>query len=872
MPPSTSDLRNYFGATTRARDPNASIQFLREHPGALEDFDAVFAEPGFDELPTRIGRFELRSILGRGGMAVVVRAFDTERGGDVALKLARIHQERSVQALREESRGLARVDHPHVVRVHSFGEVDGFCWMAMELVQGRSLAGWIAEAQVVGARRRFRAPRLEPRRLATVLRWTAELASGLAAVHAAGLVHRDIKPSNVMIREDGSACLIDFGLVQDEGVASWSTRVLEGTLPYMSPEQTLGGLLAVDRGSDVYALAATMYEALCGRRTVDVKERDQLLVSIAFGEVPEMSRWVRGVPVAVRAIFARALLKDRTRRYPDAEQLVEDLQAHLAGRPTVHARPALGGRLREFCRRRAGLVAAGVAVVGFAALFWGRTAWLHAEARGELLAAVEDRFGAQERRDGLELLATGLEEFGGDAGFVSWCAENRVALLDHATSVILGELGPRVRELEARTDFASLDALAAYLCELPGNQAFTFLVVLLDYYRNGAESALGLLDQRRGDGPPELLVLDLECLLHAVVGDQEAYLRCARSLEGISASALRLDELLFRATRLIVAVGRARSDPGFVVGSTDGLLEEAELVLRLFDRVGSPSLLSSALGALVAMERGDYGSAAGRLDALVSEIGTPPPWIGLYHVLGAALHADGIPVDPLAALLARYPEQRLQLAWWLAGQCASFGRPALAVDLVLAEPGLVPRGAVEIRQLAAWGARLAGDEDWVRADLALERILEIGSQRARSAELRPLVGSLLGFWIWTGVRHLDREVATGRPAPAEFVRGFLAMLDARLVLARDFTSAAATEGEGGVVDDLALAAGEVAVAVCGRRLAGDAPHAVGELDEAVVHFEVVADSVVGAEPRREAEVAGAREVIARLLRWALRDG
>jgi hypothetical protein len=170
-----------------------------------------------------------------------------------------------------------------------------------------------------------------------VIGWFRDVTQALGALHKAGLIHRDVKPSNIVIGEDGCPRLIDFGLVREEGAATDLPRVLAGTIPYMSPEQTLGGAVALAPASDLYSLAATFHEALCGRRVAEVAGRSSMLERIAFVPVPPPSRVARGVPRSLDPIFEKALAKNPADRYPNAAELAEDLDCWIGDRPFRHA-------------------------------------------------------------------------------------------------------------------------------------------------------------------------------------------------------------------------------------------------------------------------------------------------------------------------------------------------------------------------------------------------------------------------------------------------------------------------------------------------------------------------------------------------------
>ena len=194
---------------------------------------------GGERRPVRVGRFEIRRRLGRGGLGVVYAAFDPELDREVALKLVR--PDRSAgddrERLLREARAMARLAHPNVVPVYEVGYDDDRVFLAMERVPGRTLREWLQT----------------PRTWREIVRMFLQAGRGLAAAHDAKLVHRDIKPDNVLVGDDGRARVTDFGLAHDDDAVG-------GTPAYMAPEQRAGG--AVTAAVDQYAFAISLREAL----------------------------------------------------------------------------------------------------------------------------------------------------------------------------------------------------------------------------------------------------------------------------------------------------------------------------------------------------------------------------------------------------------------------------------------------------------------------------------------------------------------------------------------------------------------------------------------------------------------------------------
>ena len=426
------DLLERCVAAWQDEGPTAAEALLAAHPdladaarqglaallraGLLDDDDAEARD-----LPTTIGGYRVRALLGRGGMGAVFLAHDAAAGRDVAIKV--VHPQllwygRARERFRREVRALARLDHRGIVAIHQFGEDAGVPFFVMEHVPGASLATVLA--QVAG-----RAPAtLTGRDLRAVLgaaatdaaavhdaepwwrvvvRLLAQVADALHYAHRRGVVHRDVKPSNVLIDGHGRARLVDFGLSRAAGEGELTrTRTTIGSEPYMAPEQSGDGGGDLDGRADVFALCATLYEALTLRPPFGsggTATRDR----IRDGDLVPPSRVVRGLPRDLDAVCAVALDAEPRRRHATAGAFADDLRAVLDGAPVL-ARP-LGplARLWRHARRRpvaATATAAAVllAVGAPATVAWQqyqagqrvRTALARAERNRDLaLAAVE---------------------------------------------------------------------------------------------------------------------------------------------------------------------------------------------------------------------------------------------------------------------------------------------------------------------------------------------------------------------------------------------------------------------------------------------------------------------------------------------------
>jgi hypothetical protein len=276
---------------------------------------------------THVGRYVVAERLGAGGMGVVYAAVDSELHRRVALKLLRPDQggdtgSHGRERLLREARTLARLSHPNVVTVFDVGTHHGHLFLAMELVDGGSLTGWLRE-------------RREPDEIIDRM---IEAGRGLAAAHSAGVVHRDVKPDNILIGSDGRARVTDFGLARqgdatptlDERVTPapggtldvlTRTGTLMGTPVYMPPEQLQG---QTNPQTDQWSFCATFYEALAGVRPFPVDKLDERLAAIKDGRIAAPLPG-RRVPAWLRQIISRGLRADPAARWPSMSAVVTAL-------------------------------------------------------------------------------------------------------------------------------------------------------------------------------------------------------------------------------------------------------------------------------------------------------------------------------------------------------------------------------------------------------------------------------------------------------------------------------------------------------------------------------------------------------------------
>ncbi|MBL8794094.1 MAG: serine/threonine protein kinase, partial [Planctomycetia bacterium] len=273
--------------------------------------------------------YRVDRVLGRGGMGVVYLAEQVGLKRRVALKMIRssgLAGAEDFSRFRAEAEAIARLQHPNIVQIYEVGDQDGNPFFSLEFVAGGAL-----DKKLDGAP--------QPAQSAATL--TIALARGVHAAHQAGIVHRDLKPANVLLTEDGTPKVTDFGLAKQLDNASGQTHSgsVMGTPSYMAPEQAHGHNEEIGPPADVYALGAILYEQLTGRppfRGATVYETlDQVK---ALDPVPP-SRLQPSVPRDLETICLKCLQKEAAKRYATASDLADDLQRYLDGEP-IHARRA----------------------------------------------------------------------------------------------------------------------------------------------------------------------------------------------------------------------------------------------------------------------------------------------------------------------------------------------------------------------------------------------------------------------------------------------------------------------------------------------------------------------------------------------------
>jgi len=311
------------------------------------------------ERPAVIGRYRILRLIGEGGMGAVYEAEQDHPRRTVALKIIKtgMATPELLRRFEQESQALGRLQHPGIAQIHEAGTVDtGFGpqpYFAMEFIRGRSPRDY-AEANHLGAADR--------------LRLMIKICDAVHHAHQRGLIHRDLKPGNILVDDAGQPKILDFGVARvtdSDARATLQTDMgqLVGTLAYMSPEQALADPLDIDTRSDVYSLGVILYELLSGRLPYNVSKKVHEAIQAIREEDPaRLSTSNRTFRGDIETIVAKALEKERERRYASAAEMAADIQRYLSDEPIVARRPSTSYQLQKFARRNRVLVA-GVATV-----------------------------------------------------------------------------------------------------------------------------------------------------------------------------------------------------------------------------------------------------------------------------------------------------------------------------------------------------------------------------------------------------------------------------------------------------------------------------------------------------------------------------
>jgi hypothetical protein len=305
------------------------------------------SQPGLGKL----GRFELKELLGQGAYGRVYRAYDPQLDREVALKVPIFGPEdkHKIQRFSAEAKAAARLRHPNIVPTYESGQIGAQYYIAAQFVAGQTLAQRLVQS---------------PPDFRQAAEWIRQLANGLAYAHAAGIVHRDIKPENIMLDERGVPHIMDFGLAKrtnDDSAMTTDGSIL-GTPAYMSPEQARGELAAVGPQSDQYSLGVVFYQMLTGKKPFEGSPHTVIAKVVAM-EPPTPRSINRDIPEDLESICEIAMNKNAAERYPSCAEFGDDVARWLGGYET-EARPLSGfERGWRWCRRNSVVAGLGTAVV-----------------------------------------------------------------------------------------------------------------------------------------------------------------------------------------------------------------------------------------------------------------------------------------------------------------------------------------------------------------------------------------------------------------------------------------------------------------------------------------------------------------------------
>jgi serine/threonine-protein kinase len=258
--------------------------------------------------PTKIGKYEIVSVLGRGGMGVVYKARDPQLDRLVAIKMILGVDPSLLKRFEVEARSTASLQHPNIVTIYDFGDQDGSPYLVMEYLEGTSLESVISSGQALS--------------LTSKLSICVDICGGLQYAHERGIIHRDVKPANVMLLSDGSVKIVDFGIARigDTGISR--TEVI-GSLHYMSPEQFQSQPL--DSRTDIFSTGVVLYRLLTGALPFQAPAEAAVIYQIIHEAPPPVSACAEGCPQELDSIVSKALAKNRDDRYLSSRDLAFDL-------------------------------------------------------------------------------------------------------------------------------------------------------------------------------------------------------------------------------------------------------------------------------------------------------------------------------------------------------------------------------------------------------------------------------------------------------------------------------------------------------------------------------------------------------------------
>ncbi|RME39192.1 MAG: serine/threonine-protein kinase [Planctomycetota bacterium] len=676
----------------RPRPPQGSDRKVADRP---EDSSI----PGPEEGPLsgrRLGEFELREPIGRGGMGVVYRAWQVPLNRMVAVKVLNPQVSASPHAVarfRREAQAAAKLHHRHIVPIFALGEEGGLYYYAMELVEGPSLHRIIVEARgrtgETGSdvdQEDDPTVRLTPGSDAAVTRplhrgvrssgtsaaaWTipagrpteeaqfdqiahqmACVADALAYAHDEGVIHRDIKPHNLLFGSDGHLRISDFGLARlTEQPGVTVTGEMIGSPLYMAPEQLRGESTGPDRRADIYALGATLYEWLALVPPYPGRTREQVISLILTSEAPPVRSHNPAVPPALELICMKAIERDLRRRYSSAAEMRDDLRRYLDKRPVRARRASWPQRVRRFTRRhQIGVVAAAAAAIALVLIGMLVSKERQVRSREAAVAQVQE-----ENRRLRDLLMSLPLEVGGPLRLAEAAAPVLEEVVGGAGKAAVpkpsGADPSAVSNPRAVARRMARDLYTAFVPNGWPEEETTLPPLLADALQHGFDdpqaAATSLESYRRTAGPQadRYPVERLLTALYGVLGDGEAMLAAAERLQKLQPE--RAESYLWR--------GLAR----LLAGKTEAALADARRSLEL----ASDPVWVFALQGLIRFDKEEYVDALASFNAaLDAQPHHVIALLGRASIRAQLGNADGAIAD-LTAVLEMEPDNADVLAF-----------------------------------------------------------------------------------------------------------------------------------------------------------------------------------------------------------------
>lgn len=275
-----------------------------------------------DLIGKTLGQFEILEEIGRGGMATVYSARQLSMNRTVAVKVLPrhfMHDPGFIERFEREVEVISQLEHPHILPIYDYGELDGMPYIAMRYLGGGSMAQWVRRGRI---------------KVQDLVKPLTQISQAMDYAHQQGIIHRDLKPGNIMLDEGGNAYLSDFGIARVMGSDLTGSAII-GTPAYMSPEQAHG--VPIDGRSDIYSLGIVVYELIAGREPFQSETPMGLLLMHINEPLPSLSEYRDDVPRSIERVIEKATAKDPDDRYPSAGDLAQAFTNALRGAETDNA-------------------------------------------------------------------------------------------------------------------------------------------------------------------------------------------------------------------------------------------------------------------------------------------------------------------------------------------------------------------------------------------------------------------------------------------------------------------------------------------------------------------------------------------------------